>query len=689
MLTVCETLTDLTRQRHRLLLLAQGLSEREIQQLVSSIQTLYNIRKTIPIHQPFESKNRSQHALGSDEHVQVLDFRSSIDPGLLGTMAGTVEAGGMLLLLVPVDTVWESSALAVAPWMGSREVVCQDAGRYIKKWSDSLIAYEQKRAINSENVAEYISGFDECDRPDLAVDGWSLNSDQESLIESVMTLVNKQDKALLLITSRRGRGKSTAVSEFVSRINSTGKKTIAICARSKATVAKYYLYKSGEKFYPPDYLLENQVIADVLVIEEAATIPFYMLIGLIKKYSITILVTTLDGYEGTGQAISTRLSGLADQLGLALNTLELEKPVRWAATDPLEGLVCNLLHQHFGSHNPLEEQGRDLNFTLTWCRKPDVLNEAMLEQAIYLLEAAHYRTRPEDIWQWYDDPDIRILVAVGLHGSVIGVCCLQLEEVDWSESLKDEIFAGNRRPGGYLAHQTLLFQLGIKEAADLKLARIVRIAVQPGMRRKSIASALVEEVRQTLSSEGVDLLTASFGITGQTLDFWEAMGLKMTRIGFRSNPMSGEVSAFMHQGLSKAGKSVAGQIENSFACAWNAAPQSWKNVISEDIKKRFDATRCTNNYADSLSETDRKFLRGFCDGNRSVENTIVQLKTLYRFIQSDKAISIGSDLMLWEMLLENGFSSVEVSERLSMHSKKMVVSQFRREVKHALERLQY
>ena len=56
-------------------------------------------------------------------------------------------------------------------------------------------------------------------------------------------------------------------------------------------------------FIAPDRLIAEQQAADILIIDEAAMLPYPMLQQLCRQYRKIIMATTTGGYEGTGQGV--------------------------------------------------------------------------------------------------------------------------------------------------------------------------------------------------------------------------------------------------------------------------------------------------------------------------------------------------------------------------------------------------
>ena len=215
---------------------------------------------------------------------------------------------------------------------------------------------------------------------------------------------------------------------------------------------------------PTDHKLLAQ--AELLVVDEAAAIPMPQVRALLGPY-LVFLASTVNGYEGTGRALSLKLiqqlrtgraagAGASDgaaassvvegaalaaaqaaaeggvsaaslggdaggggAMGRALREVSLDEPIRYARGDPIEKWLHDVLCLDATSHTP----------AITGCPHPsecdlyfvdrDALfsyhsaSEAFLQRMIALFVASHYKNTPNDLQLMSDAPAHQLFVLLG------------------------------------------------------------------------------------------------------------------------------------------------------------------------------------------------------------------------------------------------------------------------------------
>ena len=122
--------------------------------------------------------------------------------------------------------------------------------------------------------------------------------------------------------------------------------------------------------------------------------------------------------------------------------------------------------------------------------------------------------------------------------------------------LAQEVFAGRRQPHGHLLPQTLCAHAGIREAAALGYARVIRIAVHSAARRRGLGQSLLAGIVRDARTQGLDLAGSSFGATRDLLRFWRHCGHLPVHIGTKRNGASGAYAVVVLQPLTAAGASL-------------------------------------------------------------------------------------------------------------------------------------
>ena len=282
---------------------------------------------------------------------------------------------------------------------------------------------------------------------------------------------------------------------------------------------------------------------DVVVIDEAAQVPVPMLQRIVQFQEEAHLAfsTTTHGYEGTGRGFALRF---VDWLRPDLE-LTLREPIRWDADDPLEKLVfeallldCELAEPGDGE---VSIETLDRNTVSTQC----------LREFFGLLVHAHYRTTPGDLQRMLDAPELELHAALQ-DGHVVGATVVAAEG-ELEPSLSQAAALGAVRLKGHALADALVAHMGLPDAGALKLRRSVRIAVHPALRRRGIATRLVEHVHRR---HDPDLFGTMFGATADLVAFRRSLGYEVVRLSASRGTRTGEPSVMMLNPRSRAARDI-------------------------------------------------------------------------------------------------------------------------------------
>jgi N-acetyltransferase 10 len=284
--------------------------------------------------------------------------------------------------------------------------------------------------------------------------------------------------------------------------------------------------------------------AELVVIDEAAAIPLPLVKRLLGPY-LVFLASTVNGYEGTGRSLSLKLiqqlrqaqasagsaaaslahagyapgagpgsrayttagaGGGAGALpggaggigGRTLREVLLSEPIRYAAGDPIEGWLNDLLC--LDATTPYRLAGRlpapsecelfavDRDALFSYHK----VSEGFLHRMMSLYVSSHYKNSPNDLQLMSDAPAHKLFVLLGPQTAAAGagaggepalpdvLCVLQvcLEGEINRDALKAALARGARSSGD-LIPWTLAQQFQEDQFASLSGARVVRIATHP------------------------------------------------------------------------------------------------------------------------------------------------------------------------------------------------------------------
>ncbi|PMR67293.1 tRNA(Met) cytidine acetyltransferase TmcA [Halomonas heilongjiangensis] len=525
--------------------------------------------------------SKARTRLGGEQGLLVIDAVSDdagFDPDAFGALAGTLRAGGLLVLMTPPD--WgrrpdaDYARLAEHPYR-----------------AEGLTAHYLRRLARQLCLAPGVVHWPAAGElrlpplpiapaePPPSTDADCLTRDQA---DAVARLTRLRRRRPLVLTADRGRGKSAALGIACARLLAGGEPRILVTAPRPSAVAALFerleaLCPEGRRqghafvlnagrvaFLPPDELTALTRRGEVggpgqrLLVDEAAAIPAALLGEWLEAFPRIAFATTVHGYEGSGRGFALRFRRRLEQRTPEWQACHLSEPIRWAAGDPLEALVTRLLLLDAEPGDAL-----DAPPTLRRARRAELANdESRLRELFGLLVQAHYRTTPSDLRRLLDGPGVGIAtLTAGISPQAVLVTT---DEGGFDAELAERVARGERRPRGHLMAQSLAAHAGCREALSGRLRRVLRIAVHPGQRRRGLGRRLLEAERQRARHDSIDLLGASFGAEAGLIAFWQALGFCAVRLGLTRETATGEHALMVVAPVSARGERLAADLQARF-----------------------------------------------------------------------------------------------------------------------------
>lgn len=517
-------------------------------------------------------QSRFRDCLGSECGLLVFDTHTGLHPDALAAVLGTLAGGGECWLLVADWQRWATEPDALSARLAPFPLDQQAAGhRFLARLKDGL---SRADCVSIEPVSSL-----SWSAPSVATGVSSeirLTPEQQAVVRGVNRVAFGHARRPLVITADRGRGKSTALGSTLAALLRERDMQVMVLGPGPAAVGAlfrqllcelpdmhggnhdYHWQGSRVWFRQAHDQLDHPQACDLLVIDEAAAIGLGQLRRLLCGHNRVVFSTTVHGYEGSGRGFVLRFTRMLDRLRPQWRPLHLKTPVRWAAGDPLEGLLNRTMLLDVGGASPPDGE---LDFR--WLDQADLAaDEPLLQQVFGLLVAAHYQTRPSDLQQLLDAPRLRILLA--LQGGIPSAVLLLAEEGGFDQPMLEAVCRGQRRPHGHMLVQSLAQHAGFCQAPRLHLWRVMRIAVREDRRRQGVGSALLERAGQQALSHGVDLLGSAFALDHELLPFWREAGFEVARLGERLDPASGMYSVQVLRGISESGRALQGDARRRF-----------------------------------------------------------------------------------------------------------------------------
>ena len=278
---------------------------------------------------------------------------------------------------------------------------------------------------------------------------------------------------------------------------------------------------------------ERATQAELLVIDEAAAIPLPVVQKLLGPY-LVFLCSTVNGYEGTGRALSLKLiSNLRKEAaGVAvgggggggstsarlLREVSLAEPVRYSFGDRVEGWLNGLLCLDAADATPpligalpppsacdLFEVNRDTLFSA------HKASELFLKRMMSLYIASHYKNTPNDLQLMADAPAHRLFVLLAPVDDTMNalpeiLCVLQVAlEGAISKGSASAALSKGDSPQGDLVPWTVATQFQDPDFPMLSGVRVVRIAAHPDLPRQGYGTRALQQLHAYYEGRLTDL----------------------------------------------------------------------------------------------------------------------------------------------------------------------------------------
>ena len=560
-----------------------------------------------PSYFPF---SKTKNLLGSEFPAIIYDARQGIHLDALAIAAGTLQDGGKLLLLL---NYWAD--LANQPD------------------SDSLRWSGEKYAINTphfiaflqEKIAKY--GFPIYQNTPLTLASPMPQKDRSTHCQPTLEqarLLQQMAEAkeeILIVTAKRGRGKSALAGLFVKQQVAQNQPVI-LTAPNKSAVNIFNTFAGADiTFMSPDEL--SQQVSDApqqfanhwLFVDEAAMIPLDILFRLTKAFKRVVLTTTIHSYEGTGRGFLLKFMAKTDR---TLRHFELFTPLRWQADDKLEAFIDDLLLCDCEDRLPQPPYDSVLaeQIQISHCER---IPHDQIESVYGLLTLAHYRTSALDLRRLLDAPQQQFYLAQA-QDSLLGCVWAVPEGGLADKTLIRQIRRGERRPRGNLVAQMLCFQAGLVEACELRSLRISRIAVQPNWQQQGLGQRLITKMKQQqIKQQGeVDFLSVSFGYTPELFAFWQKCGFILVHFSKSKEASSGCYSVVALCPLSEEGQVFVQRAEKQFQ---RNLPLSFHPLATQFARTAIDWT---------LDSSDWQSLKDFADFFLPLSSALPSIRRLIK-----------------------------------------------------------
>ncbi len=510
--------------------------------------------------------------LGRSHNLVIYRACDEFNVNSFSALCGTLIGASLAVLIVPAGEPWQEQLDAQGADYGYSADTVKSP---FKNWWQGLWQH-QRGVMQLSKQAQQNLGNADVDMPTLPaiksapdLTSISLLPDQQQLLGQLVELADlasPSNRQLIWVSGARGRGKSVAVAKALEHLAANGIDSLITSAASQTAGAVLHQHGDQARYLPIDQLLQHtpaQPSSSILVVEEAASLPQALLQALMQRFCLLVLVSSSDGYEGTGQGLSLKLPALAQRHHFELSQIELSQPIRWQAGDLLEDLIQqSFLAPVFPQMSSTLDMARVKYRQFSGAEL--ALHSALLSQVYGLLSLAHYQTTPQDLRLLLDHPDLTSHCWLDQQGNLIGVACL-MAEGNLAADLSVAVARGQRRVKGHLLAQILAQQAGCAEAAQLSMQRIQRIAVHPNLQGQGIGRAMLQQIKGFYQASGTtQWLGSSFAAEPDVIRFWQTAGYQVVWAGQRLDAATGLPSVQVVLPLQSQGSRLCKLLQANF-----------------------------------------------------------------------------------------------------------------------------
>ena len=272
---------------------------------------------------------------------------------------------------------------------------------------------------------------------------------------------------------------------------------------------------------------------DLLVIDEAASIPIKLVHGLITSGSYpSFISSTVQGYEGTGRSLSLKLVGSlrAANSGLSFESskkkkklksgvrvfrmireIQMEIPIRYGLNDSIEEWLNSFLCLNATTAEKLTDKPEfHSNCSLYFVNKETLFSykktsEKFLHKIWSLFVSSHYKNSPNDLQLLADAPGHSIAILLGPLKKSNNqkaqlpdvLCAAQIcFEGNLNTTIEKELGAmgRNHKPSGDMIPWNLSQQYMNSGILNVLGVRVVRIATHPQAIGLGLGSKMLQEL---------------------------------------------------------------------------------------------------------------------------------------------------------------------------------------------------
>lgn len=618
--------------------------------------------------------------LGHEFDTIVVDSFSGFRANAAIALSGTVKAQGLMILLCPDLDLW--------PKYDDPEKINRISFGFNGHNIDSQFFRYLSTAFTKDNSVAMCTKDEFSGSVAIADEMSAINNfvQQNKAIESIIRVALGHRNRPLVLTADRGRGKSSALGLAAARLMTQDTKTIWVTASHISNTKQIFIqaqrilpmasatqnsitYQGNTLcFKPVDQLLSSEENVNLVLVDEAASLPIHVLIKLANKFPRIVFSSTLHGYEGSGRGFEMRFMKQLNQLKPSFKRINILQPIRWFKNDTLEQFWFDtFFHKVPQDIEVIGQANQPIR-----CRhvsKTQLLDDKHLLASLFkLLIEAHYQTSQDDLQRLLDAPEIECFILTK-GATLLGVAQVIDEGGDCFGELADNIVNCTRRVKGHLVAQNIGSSYNTSTFLLAPQWRISRIAINTKHHREGFGTQLIDYVEQQAKQRHIEFLTTSFGCNTDILSFWYNSDYLLVKLSVKPEVSSGEHSAICIKPLTKQASEISYYIHKEFHLELNYQMDKNFQYMSEDILMKTLMFRPKVN-VDQFSNME--ILKQFAIGKRAY-TSCKRILTEYLIANPICILSITTkeQTFLVAALLQN-MSNKNLCEKFNLSGKKQI-----------------
>lgn len=572
--------------------------------------------------------DQTSKLLGTTQTVVVLDCHERCEPNHIGQLVGTVDGGGLFVLLAPTLDEWADQrdafdeTLAVPPYD-----ISDVSGNFRSRLVETLREHRGIAVVDADSDTVERDGHVPYGPPTTAED-FAIPSDRlfprrayercltRNQIETLQALEALAEPGhAVVVEATRGRGKSAVAGIAAGCLAEAGADVVVTgpqyrnvrtlfehaaafldggssgAVRDPSENRRVLETTDGRVRYVPATELDDlSEDPDCVFVDEAAALPVRVLSRTLDAPSVAY-VTTTHGYEGTGRGFAVRFRDHLRESPHDVTEQRMGTPIRYAPGDPVE--VWSFRALALDARPPVEGVISGVtpeSVTYRSLSAEELLaDEALLREVFGLLVLAHYRTEPNDLMRLLDAPNVSVHAL--FHETHPVSVALLAREGGLSRDRRAAMYEGSRVRGNMIP-DVLTSQLRDESAGEPLGYRVMRIATHGEARSRGLGSRLLAELADAM--DDADWLGVGYGATPELVRFWHRNGYAPVHLSTSRNRRSGEHSVVMLDPHSPAGEKLLARHSEWFQRRLpDMLPDALRDVDADVIRavcRSMDAT---------------------------------------------------------------------------------------------------